>query len=433
MSNREPFVFRDLIARKRDGGVVLAAEWEPWIKSMINGSLPDYQVAAFLMAVFFRGLDDGEVVALTGALAASGEQITWGPGPYVDKHSTGGVGDAVTLVAVPWAAACGAKIPKLSGRGLGLTGGTIDKLDSIPGLITSLPTERFRAQVEDIGWAVAKAGALAPADKRLYELRDATATVACRPLIVASILSKKFAAGAPALVFDVKCGAGSFAPDEDAALDLARALVRGAVTGGRRATAFITAMDQPLGRSIGNALEVKEAVAVLQGKAGGNLLAVAKAMAHEMVVLSGAVAAEDAPALLDQTLAGGYAFEKFEAMARAQGAKPGWLTALPTAAGQLSIKAAKAGFVRRIDARNTALAARALGAGRETKEDALDPAAGIVCQKEVGEKVVAGETVLTLHYSRRRRLQEAEEYARAAVEIGAYPEMKPLVLNTIRD
>ena len=246
--------FRDLITRKRDGDVIADGDWQRFVAALVARKIPDYQVSALLMAIYFRGMTPEETAALTVAMAASGEQLVLGEGPYVDKHSTGGVGDTVTLVAVPWAAACGARIAKLSGRGLGHTGGTIDKLEVIPGINLSLGAGELKEQVDRIGCAVAEAQAIAPADKIIYALRDATATVESLPLIVSSILSKKIAGGAPAFVFDVKAGRGAFAKDEEYARELGRSLVAAARASGRRAVAVITAMDQPLGRAVGGAL-----------------------------------------------------------------------------------------------------------------------------------------------------------------------------------
>ncbi len=424
--------FKDLIARKRDGDVIPEGDWRLFVTSLMGGELPDYQVAALLMAIYFRGMTVDETAALTLALAASGEQLILGDGPYVDKHSTGGVGDNVTLVAVPWAAACGVRVAKLSGRGLGHTGGTIDKLEAIPGIDLSLTAARLKALTDRVGWAVAEARAIAPADKILYALRDATATVEAQPLIVASILSKKLAGGAPALVFDVKAGEGAFTRDGEQARALAQSLINGAKAAGRRAVALITAMDQPLGYAVGNALEVSEAAATLRGDGPADLLEVSRAVAVEMLVLAGAAGREEAQRRLARALEAGEAFAKLDAMARAQGAPPEWWTRLPEAAKSTAACAESDGYVSVLDARAVGRAANALGAGRTTKEDVVDAAAGILLRKKMGDPVSAGDVLMTLYYNDDARLAEALSHARAAAEVGEKPPARPLILEVVR-
>ena len=424
--------FRDLIARKRDGGALAPEEWERFVAGVTAGKLPKYQLAAFLMAAYIRGLNDDEVAALTRAMAASGTQLRWGPGPYVDKHSTGGVGDAVTLVAAPWAAACGARVPKLSGRGLSFTGGTIDKLGAIPGIKLTYDAAAFAALVDRVGWAVAEATALAPADKVLYALRDATATVGAVPLIVASIMSKKVAAGAPGLVFDVKCGRGAFAADEKTARDLAGRLVQMATAFDRKAVAVITAMDQPLGYAVGNALEVEGAAAALEGKGAPDLVAVARAVAAEMLAVAGVAVEGRAEDLLTRALETGRAYAKFDEMARAQGADADWRARLPRAAYQYDVRANATGTLTRLDAYGVAKAAAALGAARATVEDALDASAGVVLVKKEGDDVKAGECVMTLHYNDARRLEAAVAYAKEALTVGEEAEPRPLIIDILR-
>jgi pyrimidine-nucleoside phosphorylase len=424
--------FKDLIRDKRDGAALPPPQWRRFVAAVTAGELPDYQVAAFLMAIYFRGMTEEETVALTEALADSGERLTLAPGPYVDKHSTGGVGDKVTLVAVPWVAACGARVAKLSGRGLGRTGGTIDKLAAIPDLDVSLSGERLRALADAVGWAVGEAGALAPADKALYALRDATATVEAEPLIVASILSKKLAGGAPAFVFDVKAGRGAIASDEAAARELATSLVRTARLAGRRAVALVTAMDEPLGYAVGNALEVAEAAAVLQGEGPADVRELSRAVAAEMIILAGVVEPEAAEDVLERAFASGAAFGKLEAMAQAQGAPADWLRRLPQSARREEVRAGEEGYVTAVDALAVARAANALGAGRRTKEDAVDPAAGVSLHHKTGARVNAGDVLMTLHYDDERGLEEAREYAAAAFALGRRPAPKPLILDVIR-
>lgn len=424
--------FKNLIVRKRDGEAVAEVDWRRFVGAVVAGELPDYQVSAFLMAIYFRGMTTGETAALTEAMASSGEQLSLGAGPYVDKHSTGGAGDKVTLVAVPWAAACGARVAKLSGRGLGFTGGTVDKLEAIPGFNCSLTAERLKELADTVGCAIAEARAIAPADKIIYALRDATATVEALPLIVSSILSKKIAGGAPAFVFDVKAGRGAFARDERRARDLARALVAAAKAAGRRAVAVLTAMDQPLGRAVGNALEVAEAAATLRGEGPRDVLEVSEAVAAEMLVSAGVAGPEDARTRLARALEAGDAFAKFDEMARAQGAPREWRERLPRAAKSADVFAEDRGYVSLLDAFAVARAANALGAGRATKEDEIDPAAGVVLHKKTGDAVSPGDVLMTLHYDDDRRLAEALRYARAAAEVGDRPAPRPTVLDVLR-
>jgi pyrimidine-nucleoside phosphorylase len=426
------FRLKRLIRRKRDGEEIAAADWRRFVDALVAGELPDYQVAALLMAVYFRGLTTAETAALTSAMASSGERLSLTEGPYVDKHSTGGVGDKVTLVAVPWAAACGARIAKLSGRGLGHTGGTVDKLASIPGLNLALSARELKALADEVGWAVAEARNVAPADKILYALRDATATVESTPLIVASILSKKIAGGAPAFVFDVKAGSGGLAGDETAARALAEELVAAAKAAGRKAVALITAMDQPLGRAVGNALEVAEAAAALSGEAPDDLVEVSRAVAAEMVILSGAVKPEAVEARLGETLESGAAFAKLDAMVRAQGAPEDWLEKLPRAANAAAVVAAESGYIASLDAYGVAAAANALGVGRASVEADIDPAAGIVLHRKRGDAVRKGDALMTLHYDD-GRLAGALTYAREAVVTGEDPvPPRPTVIDVVR-
>jgi pyrimidine-nucleoside phosphorylase len=425
------FMFKRMITRKRDGGEIAADYWRRFVDSLVAGELPDYQVAALLMAIYFRGMTTAETAALTAAVASSGEQLSLGEGPYVDKHSTGGVGDNVTLVAVPWAAACGARVAKLSGRSLGHTGGTVDKLASIPGINLALTGRELKALADEVGWAVAEARNVAPADKILYALRDATATVESTPLIVASILSKKIAGGAPAFVFDVKAGSGGFAGDEAGARTLAGELVAAAQAAGRKAVAVITAMDQPLGRAVGNALEVAEAAATLKGEGPADLLEVSCAVAAEMVVLAGVAAAEAVRERLAETLDRGEAFARLDAMARAQGAPEDWLERLPRAAHTATLTAEESGYIVSLDARGVAAAANALGVGRAKVDDTVDPAAGVVLHRKRGDKVRKGDVLMTLHYDG-GLVDEAPAYARAAVAIGGEPAPRPLVIDVVR-
>ncbi len=426
--------FRDLIVRKRDGGAVEEDGWRRFVEALVAGELPDYQVAALLMAIYFRGMTVDETAALTAAMADSGERLTLGAGPYVDKHSTGGVGDKVTLVAVPWAAACGARIAKLSGRGLGYTGGTVDKLEAIPGVNLSLTARQIKEQADRVGCVVAEARAVAPADKIIYALRDATATVESLPLIVSSILSKKLAGGAPAFVFDVKAGRGAFAADEGSARELARSLVAAAEASGRKAAAVITAMDEPLGRAVGNALEVAEAASALRGDGPDDVVEVSRVIAAEMLALAGVAGPKEAEHRLAAAFEGGGAFAKLDEMVRAQGATEGWWDFLPRAGKSASLLAEREGYVSGVDALAVARAAHALGAGRRSKDDVIDPAVGVILHKKTGERIAPGDALMTLHYNDDERLARALVHAGAAAAVTERkPAVKPLVLEILRN
>ena len=382
----------EVIGRKRDGHEHTAEEIQFLVDGYVRSSIPDYQMAAWLMAVCIRGMTAAETLALTQAMIASGEVLDLGsiPGIKVDKHSTGGVGDKVTLVAGPLAAACGVKVPKLSGRGLAHSGGTLDKLESVPGLTVELTPERFLAQVRDIGIAVAgQSPRMVPADKLLYALRDVTATVPSVPLIASSVMSKKIAAGADAIVLDVKFGRGAFMPDVASAEELAREMVTLGEGAGRRTVALVTAMDNPLGRSVGNALEVQEALDALTGQGDEELLEVCERVTREMCALAG-VSAD-----VSGVLRSGAGRAKFEEMLAAQG---GHLEqGLPVAPVRLPIAASRDGYVESIDALEIGLSAVDLGAGRMRKEDRIDHAAGFIVDAPVGARVRAGDPLVTVH------------------------------------
>jgi pyrimidine-nucleoside phosphorylase len=382
----------EVIGRKRDGGEHTAEEIEFLLSGYLRGEIPDYQMAAWLMAVCIRGMTRAETLALTQAMVASGEVLDLSgiEGVKVDKHSTGGVGDKVTLIAAPLAAACGVKVPKLSGRGLAHTGGTLDKLESVPGLTVDLEPERFIRQVREIGIAVAaQSPHMVPADKMLYALRDVTATVPSIPLIASSVMSKKIAAGADAIVLDVKFGRGAFMPDIDAAIELASEMVQLGEGAGRRTVALITAMDNPLGRSVGNALEVQEALDALAGKGDDELVQVSLVVAREMCWL--AEVAMDP----DEALRSGAGREAFLRMLAAQGGR--LADGLPVAPVQVPIASPADGYVESIDALAVGLASLELGAGRVRKEDKVDHAAGLVIDALVGAKVRAGDPLVTVH------------------------------------
>ncbi|HYJ31723.1 MAG TPA: thymidine phosphorylase [Candidatus Binatia bacterium] len=428
---------RDVIAAKRDGRPLSEAQIRAWIRGVADGSIPDYQSAALLMAIVWRGMSREETVALTDALMRSGRVLDWsGLGrPTVDKHSTGGVGDKVSIALAPWVAACGAVVPMIAGRGLGHTGGTLDKLEAIPGFRTRLSAAEFEGQVRKIGLAIAGQGEdLAPADGALYALRDVTGTVESVPLIVASILSKKAASGAAGVVFDVKCGAGAFMPGREEASGLARELVSVLSGMGRKAHALVTAMDEPLGAAVGNANETAEAFAVLHRAAPSDLMEVTRALAVRMLVLGG-VARErhEAEARLDRALETGEALRRAERMVQAQGGDPrvvGDPGRLPRAEAETAVPAPRSGYVAAVDARRVGELVIAMGGGRRRKEDAVDPAVGVRLLKKRGDRVDAGEA-LALVQSRREALEWTEAAARAYVIADEPPSVSPLVLEEV--
>ena len=382
----------EVIGRKRDGHEHSPEEIQFLLGGYLRKEIPDYQMAAWLMAVCIRGMTAPETLALTRAMIESGEVLDLStiPGIKVDKHSTGGVGDKVTLVAAPLAAACGVKVPKLSGRALAHTGGTLDKLESVPGLTVDLEPERFIKQVLEVGIAVAaQSPRMVPADKLLYALRDVTATVPSVPLIASSVMSKKIAAGADAIVLDVKFGRGAFMPDFASAEELAKEMVTLGEGAGRRTVALVTAMDNPLGRSVGNALEVKEALDALSGEGDAELLQVCLRVTREMCELAGVRADPE------KVMRSGAGRQTFERMLVAQG---GHLEqGLPVAPVQIPVTADRNGHVEAIDALEVGLSALELGAGRLRKEDRVDPAAGVVIEAPVGARVRSGDPLVTVH------------------------------------
>ena len=405
-----------------------------------RGDVPDYQMAAFCMAVFFRGMDEAEVGALTEAMLRSGDVLDLSdvPGPKVDKHSTGGVGDKVSLALAPLAAACGVKVPMISGRGLGHTGGTLDKLEAIPGFRVDLGVDRFRALVREVGAClVGQTSRLAPADRKLYALRDVTATVESIPLIAASIMSKKLAEGIDALVLDVKVGSGAFMKGPEDARALARTLAGIGRNMGKRVTALLTAMDQPLGCAVGNALEVAETVELLRGGGPGDLREVTVALVAEMLVLGGV--APDLAAARDRVeaaVADGRGLAKLEEIVRAQGGDPAVLHdpgRLPRAPRTWDLGAPAEGFVAAMDAEAVGLAAVALGAGRSRVEDRVDPAVGIVVHKKLGDRVERGEPLCTVHEGAGSEPREriAARLVRAWTLAAAPPRPRPLVLERV--
>jgi thymidine phosphorylase len=406
----------DLIRAKRDGGQLSAADIRWLISSYTNGGIADEQMSALLMAIYFRGLDPAELATWTDAMISSGERLDLSnlAVPTVDKHSTGGVGDKVSLILAPLVASCGAAVPQLSGRGLGHTGGTLDKLESIPGWRATLSNTEIMTMLADVGCVICAAGdGLAPADRRLYALRDVTGTVESIPLIASSIMSKKIAEGTGALVLDVKVGSGAFMPDVASARELAHTMVELGNARGVRTSALLTRMDTPLGRAAGNAVEVEESVATLRGNGPADLVAVTLALAAEMLRLAG-ISADPAAALAD-----GRALATYRDMIAAQGGDPD--AALPAAAHAEVVRASSGGWLRTLDARAVGVAAWRLGAGRARKEDPVSAAAGIICLAKPGEAVQSGQPVLELRADDPGRFDRAREALTGAIEIGPEP------------
>ena len=449
--------FVDLIQRKRDGGKLTPREIQNMIGRYTGGQIPDYQMSAMLMAICFQGMDDEELTALTMAMRDSGDMVDLSPlpGVKVDKHSTGGVGDKTTLIVAPIVAACGIPVAKMSGRGLGFTGGTIDKLESIPGFRTDLTREEFFRAVEKNGLCVTgQSGELAPADKMLYALRDVTATVSSIPLIAASIMSKKLAAGSDKILLEVTTGSGALIQDPEGSRELARrmcAIGRGA---GKETVAMITSMDEPLGYAIGNNLEVIEAIEVLRGGGPEDVKEVCLALAGMMIALGQDGAAPTGNSYeydvkeynsfendlflkgkerAREALESGAAFEKFKAMAAAQGGDVSYIEdteKFEKAAVSGELTAEKSGYLSRFDTAGIGVAASLLGAGRETKDSAIDFSAGIRLKKKQGERVEQGEAIAVLYTSGQPRLAQALEHMRGCVEIS---EQKPAPIQLIQD
>jgi thymidine phosphorylase len=417
----------DVIRTKRDGGRLTDEQIDWVVDAYTRGEVADEQMAALAMAIFLRGMTAEETARWTRAMIDSGERLTWPAGrPTVDKHSTGGVGDKITLPLAPLVAACGVAVPQLSGRGLGHTGGTLDKLESIPGWRASLSTAEIRAQLESVGAVVcAPTEGLAPADRKLYALRDVTATVDCVPLIASSIMSKKIAEGAGALVLDVKVGSGAFMVSVERARELARALVSIGDEHGLRVTALLTDMSTPLGQAVGNAVEVAEAVEVLRGGGPADVVELTVALAAEMLSLAG-VSADPA-----EVLASGAAYEAWRALISAQGGDPD--AALPTPAHVHVVPAPRSGVLARLDARAVGVAAWRLGAGRARKEDPVQAAAGVLCLAKPGDAVSSGEPLLELRTDTPDAVAGALAALDGAVDIAdSAPPPTPLVLETIR-
>ncbi|MFW6180975.1 MAG: thymidine phosphorylase [Spirochaetota bacterium] len=418
----------EVIVRKRDGNSNTCNEIEYMVRGCTDGSIPDYQLSAWLMACFLNGLDADETLCLTRAMLHSGElyDLSGVPGPRVDKHSTGGVGDKVSLVLAPAVAACGVYVPMTSGRGLGFTGGTLDKLESIPGFQVNLSPGRFVEVLQRVGYVMSgQTDRLAPADRKLYALRDVTGTVESVPLITASILSKKFAEGADAVVMDVKSGSGAFMATVEQARELARTLVDVGARLGRRVICMLTNMDQPLGRAVGNSLEVIESVACLRGEGPGDVRELVLELGARMLLAAGVVQdPAGGRALVAEKLDNGEALQRFVRSVEEQGGDPGFTEdtgRLPAASCSLDLNAPAAGFVHRVHAGLVGRAAVLLGAGRSRMDEPVDHAAGVTVHRKVGDRVREGEPLLTLHGNREQDMRGAAEVARGACVVGGTP------------
>ncbi len=428
----------DIIVKKRNGEKLTRKEIDFFVQGVTRDEIADYQAAAFLMAVYFRGMDDDETLWLTQSMLHSGDVVDLSciPGIKTDKHSTGGVGDKTTLIIGPIVAACGVPVAKMSGRGLGHTGGTIDKLEAIPGFRTNLTAQEFTENVREIGLAVAgQTGNLAPADKKFYALRDVTGTIENVSLIAASIMSKKLACGTDAIVLDVKTGSGAFMKTVEQAKALAGKMVEIGRGAGKRVTALITEMDRPLGLAIGNALEVMEAIEVLKGRGPEDLKEVSIELAANMLTLGGKGDLERCRKLALQAVSNGSAFNKFTQMIQRQGGDPAVAedpSRLPRAPIQAEWRAEKAGYIQSMQAEKLGAASLALGAGRKTKNDSIDPAAGIVLVKATGDRVEAGEPLAVLHTSDNTRVDSAIEILRDSLLVSNEPgEQRPLILGSV--
>ena len=429
----------DVILKKKAGQALSQEEIRAFARGAADGSIPDYQLAALLMAICWQGMNAEETTHLTMEMMNSGGVVDLSAidGVCVDKHSTGGVGDTTTLVLVPLAAACGAKVAKLSGRGLGHTGGTLDKLESIPGCSIDRTQEQFIEQVQKVGCAViGQTQDLCPADKALYALRDVTGTVGSIPLIASSIVSKKLASGAGAIVLDVKTGSGALMQTVEESIELAKAMVEIGAKAGRPILALVTGMDQPLGTHVGNALEVKEAIDILSGRAGGDLLTVSLELGSRMLIASGiAKDVEDGKARMMDALRSGAGLQKLREMIEAQGGDGRVceeLAYLPHAAYKLDVPATASGYVAKMDTTAIGYAAQGLGAGRAKKTDVIDPAVGLVMQVRLGDYVKEGEPLATLYLNKRELAGEAVSRMQAAVTIAKErPELPPLIYAAV--
>jgi pyrimidine-nucleoside phosphorylase len=430
----------DVIAKKRDGDALSREEIELVVNGVTRGTLPDYQASALLMAIVLRGMTIEETSWLTDSIVNSGARVDLSdiPGVKVGKHSTGGVGDKVSIVLAPLVASCGVVMPKMSGRGLGHTGGTLDKLESIPGYRVDLDIDAFKAVLREVGTSIiGQSDSLVPADKKLYALRDVTATIGSIPLISASVMSKKLAEGSDVVMLDVKCGDGAFMKDEAAARALAASMVAIGTRAGVRTEAFITAMDAPLGRAVGNALEVVECLETLHGRGPDDLTEVVKRFATRALVLAGQ-AEDDAAALsrVEQALSSGKAIETLGRMIERQGGNRRVVddyAVLPSVAGREQYVASRDGFVTAVKASAIGRATSVLGAGRTTVGDVIDPAVGVVLQAKPGTRVTRGQPLAEIHHRNGRGVDEALSMCCAAFTIADEPPpARPVILGDVR-
>ena len=428
----------DVIKKKRDGQALTDTEIRAFMQGYVAGEIPDYQAAAFCMAVYFRGMTPEETASLTMAIRDSGDTLHFEGihGLRVDKHSTGGVGDKTSLAVAPIVAALGVKVAKMSGRGLGHTGGTVDKLEAITGFRTDLTTAEFEAIVNEVGIAIVGQSAdLAPADKLLYALRDVTATVDSLPLIASSIMGKKLAADDDCILLDVKTGSGAFMKSEEDSRALAEAMVDIGKRAGKRVRALITDMDRPLGNAIGNSLEVIEAIETLKGHGPADFTELCVALATHMLVISDRGDEATCEANVRRVMADGSALDTFAAMVKAQGGDPDWIyhpERFPTAPCSRMVLAPEDGYITSVDCEGYGTAALLLGAGRNRKEDEIDPAAGIILHAKTGDPLKAGDPIATLYASKAERLDAAAEKLLASTTIGSEkPAPRPLVLGVV--
>lgn len=428
----------DIIARKRDGMALSAEQIDSFVQGYAQGTIPDYQAAAWLMAILLRGMDRQETIDLTMAIVRSGRQLDLRDVAtfVVDKHSTGGVGDKTTLVVAPLVAAAGVRVAKISGRGLGFTGGTLDKLESIPGFRADLTTSEFRNNLATVGIVVSGQSAdLAPADGKFYALRDVTATVDSLPLIASSIMSKKIAAGANGMVLDVKVGRGAFMETEQRALDLASLMVDIGVGVGRKVRASISDMNQPLGRAVGNSLELKEALDTLHGQGPTDFRRHCLAIAGQMLLVSGQVhSEEEATTRLEPLLDGGQALAKFRQWISAQGGDTSYIddpARLPTARLERVLAAPQSGYVASLDAREVGLTSMLLGGGRAQKGDSIDPGVGVVLQAKIGDWVEANQPLLTIYANDEAKLAGARQRLLDTYKWSAEPVSPPPLIHRI--
>ena len=431
----------DLIEKKKHGEALTDEEIDFLIRGYVDGSIPDYQMSAMAMAIYFKGMDTEEITHLTIAMAKSGDtyDLSGIRGIKVDKHSSGGVGDKTSIALIPWVASCGAKVAKMSGRGLGFTGGTLDKLESFTGFQSGMTKEHFVRQVNDIGCAIAaQTGNLDPADKKLYALRDATATVDSKALITSSIVSKKLASGADAVVFDVTCGSGAFMKTPEQAVDLAQTMIEIGRKAGRKMCAVISNMDEPLGYAVGNILEVQEAVATLRGEGPADVLEICYALGSRMLVLSDiAGTVEKGRAVMKQHLEDGSALRRLAEMVKAQGGDEDLVwhpEKMPDAKIHKVVTAPSDGVISHMECNEIGNASMVLGGGRETTDDVIDLSVGIILKKKTGESVKKGEPVAVLYANDEKRLADAEkrfdcaiDYAPAGTRVKTYP----VVIETV--